>query len=639
MPQLLINRKGAFFKGFAFTGVDCLTIGRSPTCDICLPDAERKVSRVHAAMVRTATLSESYFVRDLGSLRGTRVSGEPVFQRVLRDGEVIEIADYELIFAAGVRLPPEFSPLHITPKQGHPDNAARSTKNFGSHAGGPEEVEFDCRRRELIETLHQAPRRGAGLAELFARLMEPIITAMGADRGFAALFSNDRGDRFDVVARAGMSAFDQVEISDADFLDRLAAGTPVIEGRTLLVPIPASGATAGFLCLDRVASRGGFQEGDARFLLTLGRLALARCGAPKRHASSKTNGREDVLEWPVEMVGRSRPMIALGAAIREAAASDVSVLLLGESGTGKEVVARAVHACSTGGRGPFVARNCAALPEGLAEAEVFGHAPRSGISGADPAGAPGWFELANGGTLFLDEIQGLTLTAQDKFLRVLQDKEVWRLRARRPVTVEVKVIAATDQDLERAVAEGRFRRPLFFRFGKRLDLCPLRERKEDIPLLAFYFLDRHARRSHLPGRTISRRALQCLVEHCWPGNVRELENAVRCALERAADREVLFSWDFPDSLSIVPGGTAAGDGECRGAEQETPQSPSIRLRPTTKPMHEIEKEKIMETLEATRGNITQAAKLLGYKSRQTMLNKMDRFGVSRQYGDSDVGRD
>jgi two-component system response regulator HydG len=318
-------------------------------------------------------------------------------------------------------------------------------------------------------------------------------------------------------------------------------------------------------------------------------------------------------------------MLQLADEVRAAALRDDNVLVTGESGTGKELVARAIHAASPRCRGPFIAKNCAALTESLAEAELFGLAPRAGIAGAEPEGAPGWFELASGGTLFLDEIQSLGAGLQDKFLRVLQDKVVWRVRGRKAIAVDVKVVAAMDCDPDEAVRAGRLRGPLSYRFGARVHLSPLRERREDVPLLAFSFLDRRASCAASPAGTISHRALQALVGHSWPGNVRELENAVATAMGRAGGREVLFSWDFPPPA----GGGAAADEEGAGG---------AGLRAAPRPMRVVEREKIMEALEYCRGNVSQAYRLLGYGSRQTMLNKMDEYGIDRTYGDPDTER-
>jgi transcriptional regulator with PAS, ATPase and Fis domain len=318
--------------------------------------------------------------------------------------------------------------------------------------------------------------------------------------------------------------------------------------------------------------------------------------------------------------------------IREAATGDANVLVTGESGTGKELVAKAIHAASAVSHAPFIAKNCAALTESLAEAELFGHAAKAGIAGADPEGAPGWFEMASGGTLFLDEIQGLNAALQDKFLRVLQEKEVWRLRGRKPIQVNVKVIAATDTDPEAAVEAGRLRGPLYYRFGTRIQVSPLRERKEDIPLLAHCFLDRQVLGSGSPTRAISHRALQALLDYSWPGNVRELENAVSTAIARAGGREVLFSWDFP--LPTASGAPLADEGSETADTLGSAACPSTRSAPVApRPMAVVEKEKIMEALEYCRGNLSQACRLLGYKSRQTMLNKMDGYGIDRNHGD------
>jgi Nif-specific regulatory protein len=187
--------------------------------------------------------------------------------------------------------------------------------------------------------------------------------------------------------------------------------------------------------------------------------------------------------------------------------------------------------------------------------------------------------------------------------------------------VDVKVIAATDQDLEQAIERGTFRKPLYFRFGQKLRLPPLRQRAEEIPLLAHYFLDKYARQSGSRARSISHRAIQQLMAYHWPGNVRELENNVASAVSR--NREVLFSWDFECQRSS----DTAGWGRLRDSAGEAKQ-------PVVRTMDEIEKQHILEALEATRGNITRSAELLGYKSRQTMLNKMARYGIPRNYGDA-----
>jgi transcriptional regulator with PAS, ATPase and Fis domain len=321
--------------------------------------------------------------------------------------------------------------------------------------------------------------------------------------------------------------------------------------------------------------------------------------------------------------------------ILQAARAGTNILLQGESGVGKELVALAIHEAGRYASGPFLARNCAAITETLAEAEIFGHAPRSGIAGADAEGAPGWFEQAMNGTLFLDEVHALTLGLQDKFLRVLQEKEVWRVRGRKPVAVNAQVIAASDHVLEDGTRGGTFRAPLFFRFGKRIQVPPLRDRVDDVPLLAFYFLDRYAHKLDSPARTFSHQALRVLESYHWPGNVRELENRIRTAVSKVRDREIVFSWDLQEMASKMHS-VSVTEEEAEVIDGSPQRNTSTKRDGAPRPMSTIEKEKILETLEATRGNISRAAKLLGYRSRQTMLNKMDRFEIPRSYGDTEL---
>ena len=209
---------------------------------------------------------------------------------------------------------------------------------------------------------------------------------------------------------------------------------------------------------------------------------------------------------------------------KKVSSSSSTVLILGESGTGKEVLAKYIHFCSKR-EGPFIAINCAAIPEDLLEAELFGY-EKGAFTGAVKS-KPGKFELAHKGTLFLDEIGDLSLKLQAKLLRVLQEKQVERLGGNNPIKVEVRIIAATNKDLEKEVKEGRFREDLFFRLNViPIKLPPLRERKEDIPLLAQFFLKKICQREGIEEKRLSPEALKILTEYSWPGNIRELENFI-----------------------------------------------------------------------------------------------------------------
>jgi transcriptional regulator with PAS, ATPase and Fis domain len=205
---------------------------------------------------------------------------------------------------------------------------------------------------------------------------------------------------------------------------------------------------------------------------------------------------------------------------------------------------------------------------------------------------------------------------------------VWRIGAQSGAPVNVKVVAATDEDLENAVEEGWFRKPFYYRFGAKIHIPPLRERREDIPLLVYFFLDMYARAFGSRARMLSHRALRLFLDYSWPGNIRQLEHVIRTAV--AKDQEIIFSWDLPDELAPK----AAQCIEVRAvAAAERVQTQSGGKSTLPKSIGEVEKESIKEALEATLGNVTRAARILGYKSRQTMLNKMDRYGIPRNYAD------
>jgi DNA-binding NtrC family response regulator len=254
--------------------------------------------------------------------------------------------------------------------------------------------------------------------------------------------------------------------------------------------------------------------------------------------------------------------LALLERVRRVAPSDANVLIVGETGTGKELIARHVHDLSGRGDQPFVAVNCGALSETLADSELFGH-EKGAFTGA--AGAkPGWFEAANGGTLFLDEIGDLPLSMQVKLLRVLQEREVVRLGARAGIPIDVRVVAATNVDLQQAVVAGRFRGDLFYRLNVvRLDVPALRERPADILPLARHFFDEYRSRAGYGPRSIDPRAARRLEAHVWPGNIRELQNVMHHALLVSRD-DTLKDTDLNLSSSCVPaaaaGAHAAGSG-------------------------------------------------------------------------------
>jgi Nif-specific regulatory protein len=292
--------------------------------------------------------------------------------------------------------------------------------------------------------------------------------------------------------------------------------------------------------------------------------------------------------------------------ITQVAKSNANVLLLGESGTGKEMVANAIHYNSLRVDNPFVKVNCAALPANLVEAELFGY-ERGAFTGATRQ-KEGKFELANGGTIFLDEIGSLALESQGKLLRVLQERELERLGSTKTIKVNIRLIAATNQDLTSAVEEGRFREDLFYRLNVYpIYLPPLREREADVLLLADYFLEKYAKEYAKDIKRISTPAIEALTRYHWPGNVRELENC----LERAVllcDDQVIRSFHLPPTLQ-----TAEDTG--------THQSQSF-----TEAVEAFEREVLIDALKSSRGNMRQAAQALRTTER-IFGYKVKKYGI------------
>ena len=330
--------------------------------------------------------------------------------------------------------------------------------------------------------------------------------------------------------------------------------------------------------------------------------------------------RRRMLEGPAEtkteeitgfggLIGTSRAMERIHDQIRRAAPFRSTVLISGESGTGKELVARAIHALSPYSKGPFVAVNCSALPRELVESHLFGH-ERGAFTGATSS-RKGLFEAADGGTLFLDEVGDLALEAQAKLLRTLEDREVTRVGSTRPVSVNVRLLAATNADLGAAVAERRLREDLYYRLNVvSVSLPPLRDRPEDARLLARVFLDRFAQENVLGAQEISEDALACFEAYGWPGNVRELKNVVE-RLAIMVDGPVIERRDMPDDMQR----------ETLGA----PVPAQVLLPFTGMSLDEIERSVIQRTMEETGRNRTEAAKILGISLRtlQRRLRELD----------------
>ncbi len=345
------------------------------------------------------------------------------------------------------------------------------------------------------------------------------------------------------------------------------------------------------------------------------RETLEQCIERSRHSVENRELRRQLTEAAAseEIIGRSDALKRMLGFIETVAPTEATVLVTGESGTGKELVARALHAASARADKPLVTVNCAALAETLLESELFGH-EKGAFTGADRR-REGRFVQANGGTLFLDEIGEMPLQLQAKLLRALQQGEIQRVGSDTPITVDVRVIAATNRDLRQEVQEKRFREDLYFRLNViSIEVPPLRRRGEDIPLLAAYFLQRFAERNRKNIKGFSPQAMDSLLRYPWPGNVRELENAVERAVI-LCNGDLVTGAELPDNIAH------ASPREEGPAQQESLSLAGMALEL-------VERRAIEDTMRQTGDNKSEAARRLGI-TRATLHNKLRKYGLEQ----------
>jgi len=423
----------------------------------------------------------------------------------------------------------------------------------------------------------------------------PVITAATGERA-RALVKNE--------TRLGLVVLDLVlpDVEGLDLFHAIRAARPEVP----IVMLTAFGS------VDLAVQ--ALKEGAYHFLEKPADLeqwrALVRSALEKRSLEEENRTlRERLGEAGAgELIGRSRPMEELRNFLAVVGDSQAAVLVQGESGTGKELAARAIHRTSSRREGPFVSLNCGALPAQLLESELFGY-EKGAFTGA--AGAkPGQFELAHGGTIFLDEIGECSPELQVRLLRVLQEKEVQRLGGTRRVPTDFRLVAATNRNLAEDIKTGRFREDLFYRINViEVTMPPLRARREDIPLLAAFFLERFARRESKTFEGISAAALDRLSAHDWPGNVRELENAVERGVV-VGRGPLLEAADLPAQVRPAVA--------CERS--------AVYLAGCDLPLAEVEKVVIAAAMARHGGNKSQAARALGI-SRKLLYSKLREYGL------------
>ena len=389
------------------------------------------------------------------------------------------------------------------------------------------------------------------------------------------------------------------------------------QGRTFIcVPVVINRKAVGSLGVDLPfkGDRGDY-DGELHFLQVVASMIAQAVNVPHLVEREKDRLRDENAHLRQQLrerydfsniIGHSSRMRQVYEQITQVATANASVLIRGESGTGKELIAHAIHYNSVRAKRPFVKVSCAAVPDTLIEADLFGH--EKGAFSGTGAGRKGRFELADGGTLFLDEIGGLSLTTQAKLLRALQEREFERPGGNAAIKANVRLITATNRDLEAAIADGSFRRDLYHRLHVfSIFAPPLRERRDDVLLLADYFSEKHAREHRKPIRRISTAAIDMLASYHWPGNVRELENAIERAV-LGCEGQVIHGYHLPPTLQTA---------EASGTLSRVSLSEAV---------DSFEKELLMDALKTARGNRAKAAKLLGTTER-IMRYKVKKYAI------------
>ena len=596
-------------------GGEALPIGRHSSNRLQLPDLA--VSRHHCTLEPSGN---RFVLRDLGSRRGTFVNGLPVQERALEEGDLITLGGSLFLFQLGdggaegggpavlldAGTPTAETTIHLAPGEALYSRPGEVLAALASDRGG--RIARDLHSLLQISTALQSLRSTEALAR---RLLESVLSAVPADR--AALLLVDRGtaelaDAFALDRQGSAELFpvsrtlasrvlgERLAVLAADVLEEPElAGAASLRSHfvqsLIAVPLTHLDRPLGVLYLDTREPGRRFDEGHLELAAAVAGLASAALATVRRIEWLEEENRRLAAGFPHDMVGESPRMRDVFRLLNRVAVTDSTVLLLGESGTGKELAARALHRASPRAERPFVAVNCATLSETLLESELFGH-EKGAFTGA-VARKIGKVEAADTGTLFLDEVGEIPLPLQAKLLRFLQEREFDRVGSPRPVQVDVRVVAATNRNLEREVRAGTFREDLFYRLNViSLHLPPLRERREDIPLLASHFAVQVGRRLGRSVAGFTPEARAALLRYDWPGNVRELANAVERAIVLGED-EFIRPEDLPEA--VLEAGSATG-------------APVTRYHET---LNETKKRLILAALAEAGGNVTKAGARLG----------------------------
>jgi transcriptional regulator with GAF, ATPase, and Fis domain len=592
-----------------------VTIGREASNGIAVTDPS--VSRKHF-LVRSQ--DGRFRVRDLESRNGTLVNGTGIEEQWLEHGDQIAAGDSSFLFLLeDEEMTPAASRVEF-------EDSEATAETTIIHPRDVVYLQPDRLLRELPATSRVARNLNAllkisrilhairDLNDLQGQLLDLIFEVVPAGRG-AILLADREGHEFNstfarmrqagqaqlvkvsrTVARQvleqgiAMLGSDVPSSSELREVESLAAS----QVRSLLcVPLTVFQRVIGCIYLDSDSLSNRLNEEHLQLVTAIaGISAVALENARRLHWLEQENERLTVeVSQERSLVGEGARMKEVYQFLKRVAPTDSTVLIEGESGTGKELAARALHRNGPRAGKPFVAINCSAIPETLLESDLFGH-ERGAFTGAASL-KKGRLEIADGGVVFLDEIGELAPTLQVKLLRVLQEREFERVGGIHPIKVDIRLIAATNSNLEQAMREGSFRQDLYYRLAVlRITMPTLRDRKDDIPMLVRHFVQKHAKRCKVKPRPVSREALACLVNYDWPGNVRELENAIERALVLGAS-DMILPEDLPESLL-----------------ERTPP-PEMTEAKYHAALKELKKQLILDAVEQTRGSYADAARILG----------------------------
>ena len=591
------------------------SLGREPSNQISLLDS--LVSRRHCVIRRS---DNGFLLEDLDSRNSTFVNNVPVKERLLADGDQIRVGKSMFVFQGLQQEPSGDSSsveLDSAPTPGGATVVLRKQDAIYLQPARVHALDASERTvRDLNVLLNFSKSLNAvrGLAALQQKALEAVLEISPADRvaillreagteGFTSVVGRDRRLGPNQTIQVSQTILSQVLEQNLAVLSNDIPGDETFrEAESLLepkvravlaVPLEVQDKILGVLYLDTSSQGSRFDSGLLQLVTALGNVAaLAIENASHLERLGDENRRlQQEISIEHSMVGESSRMREVYQFVSRVAARESTVLIQGESGTGKELVARAVHNNSGRADRPFVAINCAAIVDTLLESELFGH-EKGAFTGA-VGQKKGKLESAEGGTVFLDEVGELAAPLQAKLLRVLQEREFERVGGTRPIKLDIRLITATNVDLNEASRAGKFRQDLYYRLNVvSIVIPPLRERTEDIPLLAAYFTARYSEKIKRRVAGISPKARACLLRYPWPGNVRELENAIERAVVLGST-ELILPEDLPDSILEE----TASTGEPVTALHDGIREAKIKL--------------IEQAIEQADGNYTEAAGILG----------------------------